>query len=152
MIQWICRYFGELTPHELYEILRLRNEVFVVEQQCVYADTDGKDLQCYHYMGWLDGRLAAYTRLIPAGISYKEISIGRVVSAPEVRRSGMGRELMTGSILKAYELFGNQDIVIGAQLYLKTFYSSLGFEQEDDVYLEDGIEHITMRLSTKHYM
>ena len=148
MINWICKSFEELTTLELYALLQLRNEVFIVEQNCPYLDVDGKDLKSYHLMAWKEDRLIAYTRLIPPGISYDEASIGRVVNSPSVRGSGIGKELMELSIQKVYELFGRQDIVIGAQLYLKKFYSDLGFIQEGDVYLEDNIEHIHMRLKS----
>jgi ElaA protein len=144
-IQWILKKFDELTPHQLYAILQLRNEVFVVEQNCVFQDADGKDPACYHFMGFVENKLAAYTRLVPPGVIYTEISIGRVVTSPVVRGSGAGRELMTKSIDACYSLFGEGPIKIGAQLYLKTFYESLGFRQISDVYLEDGIEHIYMR-------
>lgn len=148
MINWICKSFEELTTLELYALLQLRNEVFIVEQNCPYLDVDGKDLKSFHLMAWKEDRLIAYTRLIPPGISYDEVSIGRVVNSPSVRGSGIGKELMQLSIAKIYELFGKQDIVIGAQLYLKKFYSDLGFVQEGDVYLEDNIEHILMRLKS----
>jgi ElaA protein len=144
-IQWILKTFEDLTPHELYAILQLRNEVFVVEQNCVFQDADDKDQESYHLMGFAGNKLAAYTRLVPPGVSYTEASIGRVVTSPAVRRSGAGRELMKQSIDTCRELFGNGPIKIGAQLYLKSFYESFGFRQISDVYLEDGIEHIYMR-------
>ena len=144
MITWICKKFDDLTPHELYAILQLRNEVFVVEQTCVYQDADNKDQGSFHLMGWKNGMLAAYTRLIPAGIAYELPSIGRVVSSPKFRREGIGRSLMTRSIEEMENLFGKTSIKLGAQLYLKKFYESFGFRQNSDVYLEDGIEHIEM--------
>lgn len=143
-ITWSCKAFNELTPSELYFILQLRNEVFVVEQNCVYQDCDDKDRQSYHFMGWQQDKLVAYTRLMPAGIAYDEISIGRVVTSPSVRGTKTGRELMVRSIEKIHELFGKSAIQIGAQLYLKKFYESLGFIQNSNVYLEDGIDHIKM--------
>jgi ElaA protein len=145
MINWVCKSFNELTVWELYEILQLRNEVFVVEQNCPYQDCDGKDPLSCHFMGFEDGALVAYTRLIPAGVSYKEISIGRVVNSPSVRGRGVGKELMERSIKQIFELYGRQDIMIGAQLYLNKFYTELGFINEGEIYLEDGIEHIHMR-------
>ena len=147
MAEWRLKKFEELTPHELYAILRLRNEVFVVEQNCVFQDADDKDQGCWHFMGFEGNNLAAYTRLVPPGFIYDEISIGRVVSSPDYRRSGIGKELMQGSIKKCYELFGKLPIKIGAQFYLKKFYSSFGFEQVSEIYLEDGIEHIYMILN-----
>lgn len=143
-IQWLLKKFEALSPYELYAILQLRNEVFVVEQNCVFQDADGKDQNSYHLMGFNNDKLVAYTRLVPPGESYKEVSIGRVVTSPSVRRSGAGKELMEQSIDAVYKIFGVQPIKIGAQLYLKKFYESFGFEQISDVYLEDGIEHIYM--------
>ena len=144
-LHWIVKKFEELTPYQLYAILQLRNEVFVVEQACVFQDADDKDQDSYHLMGFADNKLAAYTRLVPPGHAYTEMSIGRVVTSPSVRRSGAGRELMKKSIDNCYQLFGEGPIKIGAQLYLKNFYESFGFRQISDVYLEDGIEHIYMR-------
>lgn len=141
---WTCKPFYELSPDELYSILQLRNEVFIVEQNCAYQDLDDKDKQSFHFMGWQKDKLIAYTRLIPAGGSYKEISIGRVVTSPLARGKKIGRELMLLSINKIHLLFGEQPIKIGAQLYLETFYKSIGFIKCSDVYLEDGIEHIKM--------
>jgi ElaA protein len=143
-IQWSLKKFEELSPYELYAILQLRNEVFVVEQNCVFQDADGKDQNSYHLMGFNGNNLVAYTRLVPAGEIYEQPSIGRVVTSPSVRANGVGKELMTESIAAVERLFGKQPIKIGAQLYLKKFYNSLGFEQVSDVYLEDGIEHIYM--------
>jgi ElaA protein len=143
-ITWSCKAFNELSPSELYSILQLRNEVFSVEQNCVYQDCDDKDQSSHHFMGWQQDKLVAYTRLIPAGVSYEEISIGRVVTSPSVRGAKIGKELMQRSIDKIHELYGESPIKIGAQLYLKRFYESLGFIQCSDVYLEDGIEHIKM--------
>ena len=144
MITWDCKKFEGLTAHELYAILQLRSEVFVVEQQCVYQDMDNKDQLSWHLMGWQNGKLVAYTRLIPAGVSYPEVSIGRVVTAPSARRTGLGKELMRESLQQLINLFGIVPIKLGAQLYLKNFYESFGFTQSSDVYLEDGIEHIEM--------
>ncbi|MEP6747675.1 MAG: GNAT family N-acetyltransferase [Bacteroidota bacterium] len=147
MTTWICKPFNELTLHELYAILHLRNEVFVVEQHCVFQDADNKDQLSYHLMGWQQSSLAAYTRLVPPGVAYDEPSIGRVVTAITVRGSGTGRELMQQSVIACKKLFGNNIIRIGAQLYLKEFYSSLGFVPTGGIYPEDGIEHIQMLLS-----
>lgn len=143
-VQWLLKKFEELTPYQLYAILQLRNEVFVVEQNCVFQDADDKDQQSMHFMGFLYNKLVAYTRLVPPGVAYEEVSIGRVVTSPSVRRSGIGKELMQRSIDTVYRLFGEVPIKIGAQLYLKKFYESLGFKQVSEVYLEDGIEHIYM--------
>ncbi len=143
-IEWKCSFFNELDVHELYAALRLRSEVFVVEQNCVFLDMDNKDQGSYHLFGWEDGQLVAYTRLIPAGLAYKEASIGRVVTSPAARGLGAGRELMLVSIRELNRIWGKQPIRIGAQLYLRKFYESLGFQQASEIYLEDGIEHIEM--------
>ncbi len=145
-LSYTLKSFQELSPYELYAILQLRNEVFAIEQQCIYPDMDDKDQSAYHLMGQKDNKLLAYTRLIPPGISYNEPSIGRVVTSPSIRRSGEGRILMQRSIEWLREKFPGQPIHIGAQLYLRDFYSSLGFLICSDIYLEDGIEHIEMLL------
>ena len=143
-IQWTLKNFNDLTPGELYAALQLRNEVFVVEQNCVFQDADDKDQGSYHLLGYYDGKLVAYTRLVPPGHIYDEPSIGRVVTSPSARGSGAGKELMKESIHQAYALFGIKPIKIGAQLYLKKFYEGFGFKQVSDSYLEDGIPHIYM--------
>jgi len=147
MINWNFKPFDQLTPPELYAILRLRSEVFVVEQNCVFLDMDNKDQHCEHIMAWQGPLLAAYSRVVPAGISYVESSIGRIVTSPAARGSGIGRELLVKSIEYLYTLYGQRDIRIGAQYYLKKFYTSFGFVQKGEIYLEDGIEHIEMLLS-----
>ena len=144
MIEWKCKPFRILTVYELYNIMRLRSEVFVVEQNCVYLDADNKDQHCHHLFGCRNNEVIAYTRLVPPGISFKEPSIGRVVSAPVHRRTGAGRIVMLKSLEQCELLFGKQNIRIGAQFYLRKFYESLGFVQCSDVYLEDNIEHIQM--------
>ena len=141
---WTLKTFDSLTPFELYAILRLRSEVFVVEQTCIFQDMDNKDQLCHHLMGWKNNLLVAYTRLVPPGVSYKEPSIGRVVISPAVRGNGMGRLLMEKSIEKTIDLYGKITIRISAQFHLKKFYESLGFVQSGDIYDEDGIDHIEM--------
>lgn len=138
------KFFDDLTAHELYAIMRLRSEVFVLEQQCIYQDADNKDLSAYHLMIQDGDTLVAYARLLPPGISYEYMSIGRVISKQEYRRKGAGRLLMKEAIKACQELFGEGPIRIGAQLYLKEFYESFGFVQTGEVYLEDDIEHIEM--------
>ena len=144
MTHWICSSFDELSVHQLYDSLRLRSEVFVVEQNCVFLDADNNDQKCHHLLGYRDSKLVACTRLVPPDLIYEQASIGRVVTSSSVRSTGIGKELMEKSIKEVYRLFGQQPIKIGAQLYLKRFYGSFGFEQISDVYLEDGIEHIYM--------
>ncbi len=143
-LSWTCKTFDTLSPHELYSILRLRNEVFVVEQNCVFQDADDRDQQCFHLLGFSGNYLFAYARLVPPDISYSEPSIGRVVTSHAARRSGAGKQLMSKAIEQCYVLFKEQPIKIGAQLYLKAFYESFGFIQIGEVYDEDGIEHIYM--------
>lgn len=145
-LTWIYKHFDQLNPAELYAIMRLRNEVFVVEQNCVYQDADDKDQQSWHLSGWNGSDLVAYCRIIPPGIAYEECSIGRVVSSPAYRKSGAGRKLMQTAINRALEQFQTDRIHIGAQLYLKAFYTSLGFVPCSEEYLEDGIPHIAMLL------
>ncbi len=136
--------FSELTVTELYDFLRLRSEIFVVEQNCVFLDQDDKDQLCYHLMLYVDDQLVGYSRLVPAGISYDEMSIGRVISSGAGRGKGFGRKVMELSIAFCQELFGPGDIRIGAQTYALGFYESLGFITDGETYDEDGIEHIEM--------
>ena len=143
-IKWFCKKFTELEVSELYEIMKLRSEVFVVEQNCVYLDADGKDEESYHFYAIENNSIIAYTRLLPPGLSFTEASIGRVLTTPSQRRRGLGIELMEKSILKTQELFDTKTIKIGAQLYLKSFYEGLGFVQCSDEYDEDEIAHIEM--------
>lgn len=143
-IEWVCKPFSDLTPQQLYAILRLRNEIFVVEQNCVFQDADNKDLQCHHLMGWYKDELIAYARLIDAGISYHAASIGRVIVKKKFRKKDVGKKLMHQAIQLCYALFGMQEIKIGAQVYLKKFYESYGFLQCSEIYDEDGIDHIEM--------
>lgn len=143
-IQWICKPFDALSPRELYAMLQLRNEVFVVEQNCVFQDADNKDFYAWHLMAWQAGVLVACTRLLPKGVSYEYASIGRVVNAPSVRGTGIGKMLMTRSIEQLFSLWGAQPIQIGAQYYLLNFYESFGFNAIGDIYVEDGIDHIEM--------
>ncbi len=145
-ITWILKKFEKLTPHELYAVIQLRNEVFVVQQNCVYQDADNKDQASYHLMGWKHDKLVTYSRIIPPGIAYSEPSIGRVVTSPSARGNGIGKALMQESIDQVYKLFDTASIKIGAQVYLLQFYSSLGFQRTSDIYLEDGIEHVEMIL------
>lgn len=144
MINWILKKFDELSPSELYAILRLRNEVFIIEQNCIYQDLDNKDQASIHLMGWEKDELVAYTRILPVGVSYNHPSIGRVVTSPSKRRTGLGKELMEKSIEFVENLYGKRPIRIGAQLYLKKFYEELGFRQVSDIYDEDNIQHIEM--------
>lgn len=149
MLHFSCLPFDQLMPGELYAIMALRQEVFVVEQNCPYLDADGKDIEAWHLMGRDErGRLLAYTRLLPEGVSYPGYSsIGRVVSAPAARGTGAGRLVMQRSIALCRHLFGPLPVKIGAQTYLLRFYESLGFQSTGEHYLEDGIPHTSMILS-----
>lgn len=143
---WAYKNFNELTTRELYAILQLRNKVFVVEQNCVYQDIDNKDLKSFHLMAFDGEVLVAYSRILPAGLSFEETSIGRVITAPSCRGKGIGITLIEKAIQAVSSTFNTKQIKIGAQLYLKKFYESFGFIQTSEVYLEDGIEHIDMVL------
>lgn len=144
-VTWILKSFDELNVYQLYEILRLRAEVFVVEQNCPYQDLDSKDIKSFHLIGTNEkNELIAYSRILPPNVSYNEASIGRVVTSQKYRKKGAGKELMKKSIDALYEKFGQVPIRIGAQLYLKIFYENFGFSQEGEQYLEDNIPHIIM--------
>ena len=119
-ITWYHKHFKELNTTELYQILQLRNEVFIVEQHCPFQDLDDKDLKCYHLIGFdtESQKVMAYTRIVPAGISFEEASIGRVITSPLARKGGIGKQLMKKSIELLEELYGGVSIKIGAQLYL----------------------------------
>jgi ElaA protein len=140
----ICKPFESLSPRELYAILRLRSEIFVVEQNCVFLDMDNNDQVCQHLMLYQNKELMAYARIVPAGITFPQPSIGRIVSSHAARGKGFGRQLVKLGIENCIRLHGNKPIKIGAQLYLKTFYESFGFVSEDDFYDEDGIDHVHM--------
>lgn len=146
-LNWVYKTFNELTAAELYAILQLRSEVFVVEQNCVYLDIDNKDKKSSHLMAWYGPDLAAYTRLVPPGVSFAEASIGRLVTSPRHRGTGMGITLMQKSIALCLETYATTQIRIGAQLYLQKFYTGLGFEPCSEPYDEDGIPHIEMTLA-----
>jgi len=143
-----CLPFEKLSLKELYDSMALRQEVFVVEQDCPYLDADGKDEAGQHLLGYnANGKLMAYTRLLPPGISYPDYaSIGRVVTSPLVRRTGAGKVLMRESIAWCARLYGEVPIKISAQVYLIRFYESFGFKKVGAEYLEDDIPHVGMVL------
>lgn len=136
--------FNELDTTELYNILQLRSEVFVVEQDCVYQDLDGKDVKAIHVIGKKEGEVVAYTRVFAPGDYFAEASIGRVVVKRNQRKYGYGKVIMEGSIKAVEEELSTKTIRISAQTYLLKFYNSLGFKKEGAEYLEDGIPHVNM--------
>jgi ElaA protein len=144
-LQWQIKPFEELSVNELYDILRLRSTIFVVEQNCVYLDLDGKDKVALHLFGKFEGKIVAYSRLFKAGISFDNASIGRVVVDVNYRDKKWGHDLMREAISRIQSNFGESKITIGAQLYLKKFYESHGFIQTSEMYLEDDIPHIEMK-------
>ncbi|WP_127845985.1 GNAT family N-acetyltransferase [Psychroflexus aestuariivivens] len=140
------RSFQELSTREIYDILQLRSEVFVVEQDCVYQDIDGHDEAAFHLTFYEGKVLAAYSRILPANAYFDELSIGRVIVKSSFRSQKLGHKLMKESIDFAQKKYPNQDIVISAQQYLIKFYESHAFKIEGEGYLEDDIPHIKMRL------
>jgi ElaA protein len=143
-LEWTIKSFESLSVYELYDILRLRSEIFVVEQNCVYLDLDGKDQKALHLFGTFEGQIVAHARLFKPGISFIHASIGRVTVDAKHRDKKWGHELMHQAIAGVFEHFGEIEITIGAQLYLKKFYESHGFVQTSEMYLEDDIPHIQM--------
>ncbi len=139
------KQFKELTINELYDMMVLRQEVFVVEQDCPYVDADNKDQKSHHLMVYPQlNDLGAYTRIVEPGVSYDEVSIGRVITAPKYRGTGLGVELMDLSIKVTESVYGKSSIRISAQEHLQKFYNKFGFEKVSEVYLEDNIPHIEM--------
>jgi ElaA protein len=143
-MKFITKTFSELTTDELYAILQLRSEVFVVEQDCVYQDLDFKDQKSLHVLGFKEDKIIAYTRIFKPGDYFKEASIGRVVVKDSERKYGYGHDLMKASIKAVKNHFNTSEITISAQVYLTKFYNSHGFNKVSDEYLEDGIPHIEM--------
>lgn len=144
--QWECKYFDELTVNELYKILAIRTEVFIVEQNCPYQDVDGKDKNSFHL--WSinpeNKEITSYCRIVKPGISYNEPSIGRVLTKDYSRRTGLGKRLMEKSIEEIEKIFPGSGIRISAQLYLEKFYQSFGFVTLGESYMEDNIPHVQM--------
>lgn len=141
-----CKSFEELTTTELYAILKLRQEIFIVEQDCAYLDADSLDFESHHcFITNVHDEILSYARLIPEGISYKNyVSIGRVVTAKHARGEKMGRELMSFVIEKSKAIYSNIPIKLSAQVYILPFYNQLGFKEVGDAYLEDNIPHKAM--------
>lgn len=147
MLQIKIKTFNQLTLTTLYDLLQLRSEVFVVEQDCVYQDIDGKDKKALHVLGYKEEKLVAYTRLFKAGDYFEEASIGRVVVSENERKHKYGNDIMKASITAINSYYNTDTILISAQTYLKRFYNSLGFFEIGEEYLEDGIPHIKMKKS-----
>ena len=146
-LQWKCSLFHQLDTQQLYELMKLRVDIFVVEQHCAYPELDNKDIHpdTRHLLAYAsEATLIAYARLLPPTLSYPEASIGRFAVHDSARRQGIGTELLTHSIKEVNHLWPNSDIRISAQDYLQDFYSNAGFNKVSDVYLEDGIPHIEM--------
>ncbi|MFN8283902.1 MAG: GNAT family N-acetyltransferase [Chitinophagales bacterium] len=145
MTNFILKYFDDLTIPELYDVLQLREEIFQLEQNCLYKDIDDKDRKCYHFMLYVENELIAYCRLVPDGISYDGyVSIGRVASKASYRKEGYGRQLMERAMEKMTQVFPHSPIKISAQAYLQKFYEGFGFTKVSDEYMEDDIPHIAM--------
>ncbi len=144
-LRWTWQRFDELTVPTLYELLRLRAEVFVVEQQCAFQDLDGSDAQAWHLLGHgTDGTLLAYARCFGPGLQFDEASIGRVITAAPARGTGLGHHLMREAVQRLWASIGPQPIRIGAQERLVAFYEQHGFTRASDAYIEDGIPHVEM--------
>jgi len=143
-ISWQCSAFAELSNEQLYALLRLRQEVFVLEQNCLYQDLDGNDQLALHIQGYRSGKLVAYSRILCPNTRFKEPSIGRVIVSSCERASGLGYQLMQESLAACRDLYPSQSIRISAQVHLKSFYAKLGFEVSSEVYDEDGIAHAEM--------
>jgi ElaA protein len=148
MIEWQWLAFSDIPVADLYQVLYQRQQVFVLEQKCLYPDIDGYDQDAHHLMAWhtVDGKreLAAYLRCIAPGVKYTEMSLGRVLTAPSARGSGIGRKLLEQGIARAEALHPGHRFRIGAQQYLEKFYASFGFKTVTAPYDEDGIMHIDM--------
>ena len=145
-IEFIWKMFSELTADELYEILYLRQKIFIVEQDCPYLDADYADQKAYHLLAYKDGELIGYLRAFEPGLKCFEASIGRIIIASESRKEGLGKTITRKGISFLFEKFPGNNIVISAQHRLLNFYNNLGFEERGDVYLEDDIDHIEMCL------
>jgi ElaA protein len=144
MLEIKIKTFEELNTAELYNLLQLRSEVFVVEQDCVYQDVDGKDQKALHVIGFKNDKIVAYTRIFKPGDYFKETSIGRVVVQENERQYKYGYDIMKASIKAIKTHYNATEIRISAQMYLKRFYNNLEFTEVGEEYLEDGIPHINM--------
>ncbi|UCZ55229.1 GNAT family N-acetyltransferase [Bacillus shivajii] len=141
---WNIKKFDDLTAAELYEILKERVNIFVVEQECPYPEIDGNDQVAYHIFNEQDGEVTAYARILPKGTTYPEAAIGRVIVKKEYRGKGLGNELMQQTMDLLVNELHETAIKLSAQDYIKHYYAAFGFKQVSDVYLEDGIPHVDM--------
>lgn len=148
-MEWQMKSFEQLTIAELYEILKIRCEVFVVEQNCAYQDCDGRDDKAFHLFGRQDGKVIAYLRIFDKGIVFEQSAIGRVLVDKAHRGNGLAGELMRTAIRFVEQKLGHKEIKIEAQAYLTEFYGGLGFVATSEVYLEDNIPHIEMLYKAK---
>ena len=143
-LRWEWKGFNELSAEEMYTVLCVRQEVFVLEQECLYLDADGKDRKSFHLMGFDGNELMAYARIVEPGISYEEVSIGRILSSKNARGTGAGVELMNQALTRIELMYGRVPVRISAQSYLEKFYKKFGFEPTGKEYLEDEIPHMEM--------
>lgn len=145
MLNWQWRSFAELNSHELYDLLALRQEVFIIEQTCIYPDLDYYDQKAMHLLGWKNNKLVAYARLFENDIRYpNSVSIGRIVTSPSIRGEGIGKELMRFLLEHLDKTNNNYPITISARFYLEKFYTDFGFQPVGELYDEDGTPHIKM--------
>ncbi len=145
-MDWYIKKFEQLSLDELYDILKMRSEIFVVEQECVYLDVDGKDKDVFHLFLKENSKILAYCRILPKGIAYEEASIGRVIVNRNFRKEKLGETLMTKAISYLKDVLKEKEIKIQAQAYLLSFYKKFGFQEISEEYLEDGIPHIDMKM------
>ena len=143
-IIWTFKHFNDLSTTEWYAITVARESVFIVEQNCPFLDADGADLVCWHLVGHVNGNIAAYCRIVPAGVKYVEPSVGRVLTTQNYRTGGFGKALLTEALKRCDDMFPGVDNKIGAQMYLEKFYASFGYETTSAPYDEDGILHVEM--------
>ncbi|QXI16176.1 GNAT family N-acetyltransferase [Pseudomonas hamedanensis] len=148
-IEWICKHHSDLGKEQLYAVLKLRSDVFVVEQKCTYPDLDGQDLEgdTHHLMGWEDDQLMAYLRLLDPESQGGDVVIGRVITAPAGRGKGLGHAMMEQALKQAEKHWPQVPIYLSAQAHLQGYYGKYGFGVAGEEYLEDGIPHIGMRRS-----
>lgn len=143
-LRWECKPFNDLSADQMYTILCVRQEVFVLEQECLYLDADGKDRKSFHLMGFDDDNLVAYARIVEPGVSYTEVSMGRILTTKTTRGTGAGIELMEVGLREIEKIYGKVPVRISAQTYLLNFYQKFGFESTGKEYLEDEIPHTEM--------